>query len=210
MSALRFSAIGLIAAGCACAAVAAALASSTACITAPPPDLPQPPPHRPTILHDSVWPPPDQILASLPTSDFVVPVELDDPNQSFEWEVFVDYDPLLSPSSAIFTAVPPSPDDVDGGIYTVDFPAPSVPQAPDPGRCHRIDFLVAHHFDSASPHTWDSIGGDNVTWIYNPGGSPGGCPVYDAGSLQDGAFPPPTPDAPPDTLPIVPESGGDP
>ena len=39
MSALRFSAIGLITAGCACAVVA--FSSSTACITAPPPDLPK-------------------------------------------------------------------------------------------------------------------------------------------------------------------------
>lgn len=205
MSALRFSAIGLVVAGCACAAVA--FSTSTACITAPPPDLPTPPPHRPTILHESVVPPTDQILARLPTAGFVVPVQLEDPNQSFEWEVFVDYDPVQSPNPAIFTPVLPTPDTVDGGIYTVDFPPPIVPQPPDPGRCHRIDFLVAHHFDSASPHTWDSVGGDIVTWLYNPGGSPGGCPVYDAGSLQDGAFP--APDAPPDTLPIVPESGGD-
>jgi hypothetical protein len=203
MSALRFSAIGLITAGCACAVVA--FSSSTACITAPPPDLPTPPAHRPTILHESVVPPPDQILAQLP-AEFVVPIELEDPNQSFEWEVFVDYDPVQAPNPSIFTPVLPTPDTVDGGIYTVDFPPPIVPQLPDPGRCHRIDFLVAHHFNAASQHTWDSVGGDIVTWLYNPGGSPGGCPVYDAGNLQDGAFP--VVDAPPDTLPIVPDTGG--
>jgi hypothetical protein len=204
MSVLRFSAIGLISVGCACAAIAAV--TSTACITAPPPDLPQPPAHRPTILHESVVPPPDQILAVLPT-EFVIPVQLDDPNQSFEWEIFVDYDPLQAPNPYYTLQVQPTPDTVDGGIITVDAPPPTDSQA-DPSRCHRIDFLVAHAFDPATPHTWDSIGGDIVTWIYNPGGGPGGCPVYDAGSLQDGAFPPA--DAPSDGLPIVPESGGDP
>jgi hypothetical protein len=206
MSALRFSALSLIAAGCACAAIAAA--TSTACITAPPPDLPQAPAHRPTILHDSVVPPPDQILPSLP-GEFVVPVQLDDPNESFACEMFLDYDPVQAPDPYFTKQVQPTPDTVDGGIYLVDGIPPTDP-APDPSQCHRIDFLVAHSFDPQSQHAWDSIGGDIVTWIYNPGGSPGGCPVYDAGALQDGAFPPAVADAPPDVLPFVPESGGDP
>jgi hypothetical protein len=206
MSVLRFSALGLIAAACACAAIA--VATFAACITAPPPDLPQPPAHRPTILDESVQPPPDQILASLPT-EFVVPVQLDDPNQTFDWEVFVDYDPVQSPNPYFSNQVQATPGTVDGGVYVVDAPPPDTIHA-DPSRCHRIDFLVAHTFNPATPHTWDSLGGDIVWWFYNPGGGPGGCPVYDAGSLQDGAFPSATPDAPLDGLPIVPESGGDP
>ena len=49
--------------------------------------------------------------------------------------------------------------------------------------------------------------GDLVTWFYNAGGGPNGCPVYDAGSVQDGAFPPAEAGA--DALPIIPESGTD-
>jgi hypothetical protein len=204
MSALRFSAIGLIAAGCACAAVA--VSASTACITAPPPDLPAQAAHPPRIQTESVQPPPGQILTALPPSGFVVPVVLEDPNQSFEWEVFVDYDPIAAPNPIILQPVTPSPDTVDGGVALVDFGV-AASQA-DSSRCHLIEFLVAHAFNPSTPHTWDSLGGDLVTWTYNPGGGPAGCPVYDAGSLQDGAFPPA--DAPSDGLPVVPESGGDP
>jgi hypothetical protein len=80
---------------------------------------------------------------------------------------------------------------------------------PDPSLAHRIDFLVGHSFSVQAPHTWDSVGGDIVTWTYNPGGSASGFPLYDAGALQDGAFPPA--DAPSDGVLITPESGaGDP
>jgi hypothetical protein len=205
---LRFHLIGLAAATCACAAIA--LAAATACITAPPPDLAQPGVHRPTILHEAVQPPPDQILAELPP-EFAVPIELDDPNQSFQWDVFLDYDPnVLSNSKPLLypQTVQPTPGTVDGGILLVDFfPSDSNGVPPDPSLCHRIDFLVAHAFNESSPRTWDSVGGDIVSWLYNPG-DPAGCPVYDAGALQDGAFP--APEASPDALPIVPESGTDP
>jgi hypothetical protein len=203
---LRFPALGLATAAAACACIAVAIGASTACLTAPPPDLSQQPVHRPTILHDAVQPPPDQILAAIPV-EFLVPVELDDPNQSFQWDVFVDYDPEANPNPVFFpTLVQPTPGTVDGGIATVDFSLQHLAgSALDAARCHRIDFLVAHAFNNTSPHAWDSIGGDLVSWLYNPGGDPAGCPVYDAGSLQDGAFP--APDAPPDGLPVVPESG---
>jgi len=78
----------------------------------------------------------------------------------------------------------------------------------DDSLCHRIDFLVAHQFDPGSAHTWDSVGGDIVSWFFNPGGNPNGCPLYDAGALQDGAFP--SADTGADGLPVVPESGADP
>jgi hypothetical protein len=182
------------------AAVAAAMgaAAVVACITAPPPVLPTVPPHRPTILHSSVVPPPDQILSVWP-AEFDVPVELDDSTQPFQWSVFVDYDPLTAPQPIPLdnAPVPPPP---DGGPTIVSFHL----DEPDPAFCHRIDFVVASAFTKGSRRTPNDVGGDLVSWLYNAGGGPNGCPVYDAGPVQDGAFPP---DAPADGLPVTP--GGD-
>jgi hypothetical protein len=206
----RFVTLGLVAAACGCVMVAIATTMTSGCITAPPPEIPQLPLQRPTILHDAVVPPTNQILAQLPT-EFVVPVQLDDPDESFEWDVFVDYNPCADPTSCQPTAptiypqlVQPTPGTLDGGVSLVSFASFT---DLDDTLCHRIDFLVAHQFDPGSAHTWDSVGGDIVTWFYNPGGGPNGCPIYDAGALQDGAFPPP--DAAPDGLPVTPESGAD-
>jgi hypothetical protein len=205
MIVLRFPALALFSAACSCAAVA--LAATTACLTAPPPDLPQPPLHRPTILHESVKPPPDEILTALPV-EFLVPIVLEDANETYEWDVFVDFDPgAPTPSAPVRFPTQETPTGLDGGVVLQPFSL-SANDGLDPSSCHRIEFLVAHGFNTGTPHTWDSIGGDIVSWLYNPGGSPAGCPVYDAGSLQDGAFPPA--DGGTDGLPLVPESGTDP
>ena len=208
---LRFLTLGLVAATCGC--FAAAILTSTACITAPPPQLPEVAGHRPTILHESVVPPTTLFLPALPL-EFVVPVQLDDPNESFQWDVFVDYIPCSDPSTCQpaspktppgVVTVNPTPGTLDGRVEVVHV---SPPLGLSNSECHKIDFVVAHQFNSDS-HTWDSVGGDIVTWIYDPGGALP-CPllVYDAGSVQDGAFPP---DAGSDGLPAVPESGtGDP
>jgi hypothetical protein len=99
----------------------------------------------------------------------------------------------------------PSPATLDGGVVVIDFDPPT---DLDPSRCHTIDFLVAHQFAPGLPHTPDSVGGDIVTWTYDPGGAiPCSLLVYDAGSVQDGAFPPT--DAGAEALPAVPESGTD-
>jgi hypothetical protein len=205
----RYLALGLIAAAC----VAVATLLATACITAPPPQLPEEVEHRPTILHESVVPPTDQILPDLPT-EFEVPVLLEDPNETFQWDVFVDYNgcanlsncqptPPLQPPGV--TTVTPTPGTLDGGVVMVNF---SVPSDLDPSRCHTIDFVVAQQFEAVFPHTPNPIGGDIATWIYDPGGAiPCSLLVYDAGSVQDGAFPPA--DAPAEALPVVPESGTD-
>jgi hypothetical protein len=206
----RILVTGLAAAAAGCIALAAGSLSS--CVTAPPVKLPQIAAQRPTILQEAVVPPTDQILAALP-DEFVVPVVLDDPDQSFVWEVYVDYNPCTQPFCQPTApirgpqVVAPSPDTIDGGLVLVSFPGADF-SAVSTSACHRIDFLVAHAFNDASTHTWDSIGGDIATWFFNPGGSLTGCPVYDAGQLQDGAFP--TVDAGTDGLPLVPESGTDP
>lgn len=203
---LRFLALGLVAAACGC--IAATVLTSTACVTAPPPQLPEVAGHRPTILHDAVQPPTTVILGALP-SEFVVPVELDDPSETFEWDFFVDYNPCANPASCQETqpvqgvhTVTPTPGTLDGGVVIVAFTPPTDLTT---SQCHRIDFLVAHTFDPRSAHTWDSVGGDIVTWFYNPGDVPCDLFVYDAGSVQDGAFPPA--DAGSEGLPVVPESG---
>jgi hypothetical protein len=178
--------------------VVASLMVATACITVPPANLPQIPTEGPTIEHYAVQPPTGPILTELP-SQFVVPVALDQASSPFEWDVFVDYDPVAGTGLVFIDTQNESP--ADGGISLVDFSLD--PATLDPSQCHVIEFLVAHAFNGTSLHTWDSVGGDIVTWLYNPGGGPAGCPVYDAGALQDGAFA----DAPTDGLLVV---GGDP
>ena len=192
------------------------------CITTPPPDLPAPPLRRPTILHSSVCPPADVPLVDWPAdANFIVPVEPGDPEHAldFEWAVFVDYDPSPTPIRSdhglkLLQQHPMSA--VQGGIVLVDFPLMPPGTPPDlPGLCHRVEFLVAHQFNSPSGtpvadnrlfHTPDSVGGDMVTWQYTAGGLAEGCPEYDAGALQDGAFPPD--DAPSDGLPVVHQDAG--
>jgi hypothetical protein len=177
--------------------VVASLMVATACITVPPANLPQTPTEGPAIVHDAVVPPTDQILTQLPPDGFVVPVQLDQASSPFEWDVFVDYDPVAGTGLVFIDTQNESP--ADGGISLVNFSLD--PATLDPSQCHVIEFLVAHAFNGTSLHTWDSVGGDIVTWFYNPGGGPGGCPVYDAGALQDGAFPPA--DAPSDGVLVV-------
>jgi hypothetical protein len=186
------------------------LLPGVACIVAPPPDLPPQPVIRPTILHDSAYPLPDQILtaADIPdggTLTFLVPVELVDPTRTFSWELFVDYDPYAATTPLLFGQVQPTPGSVDGGTIVVPF-ALNFGEAPlDMAYCHRIQFLVAYTFSAS--HTPDSLGGDSVTWLYNGAGGVNGCPPFDAGLGDSGV---PLTDAGPDQLPVVPESGSDP
>jgi hypothetical protein len=165
-------------------------------------------------LHSSVCPRADVPLVDWPADgNFIVPVEPGDPEHplDFLWDVFIDYDPSTGASASFIRPTQPS-EIVDGGIVEVPFHA-DVPAA---GFCHRVEFLVAHKFnpppggitngDRRLDHTPDSVGGDIVTWLYTAGAPPGGCPVYDAGALQDGAFPPA--DAPSDSVPVVRQDAG--
>jgi hypothetical protein len=185
----------LLAVGSACLVVGALAAE--ACFTAPPPDLPKLTDPRPTILNDAVQPPLGPPLYDWPT-EFIVPVQIDIPNEPFSYIVFVDFPanqvPALPPQMGPTTAP-------DGGVSLVTFTLdpPDTPVCP-----HRVQFLVAAGFDNVSPeHTPDSSGGDIATWFYYPDGRQGGCPAYDAGN---GAFP----DVAVDGLLVVPEAGGDP
>ncbi len=191
-----------MAAACAGGLVAAAAALEGACITAPPPTLPVEPDERPTILHEAVRPSADVPLVEWPPGgEFVVPIDLDDQNEPFCWDVFIDYNPYgtaggtgLVGAGVVCEMAPPSA--LDGGVFPLSF----VLGEPDPGSCHRIQFNVAHKFEPDS-HTPDQIGGDSITWTFVPGGG-ADCPAYDAGAIEDGGAS--AGDAPPDGLLVTP------
>jgi hypothetical protein len=185
--------------------VAAAVSASgiAACITAPPPDLPALPLRGPRIIEDSVRPPTDQYLTMLPAdSEFVVPVEVNDPTEQIVGRVFVDFYPGSDNmgSATSFTAVPPA---LDGGVTTISFSVSSIDLG-DPTACHIIQLFVADQstgFSEISVHTaGNSLGVDSVSWFYTPNG-PSGCFAYDAG---DGA----PADAAPDGTLVIPQGTG--
>jgi hypothetical protein len=193
----RAFALTLLAAGSA-SAVACALAVA-ACITAPPPDLPQLPPRRPTIEDDAVQPPAGPLYDWPSDNTFIVPVQVDVQSPAFYYNVFVDYSAVTQQALQEFSGTGPGL--LDGGVTFVSFTL----SQPDTPTCpHIIDFLVATGFSpSNSSFTPNGVGGDIATWWYYPDGAQGGCPAYDGG---DGVFP----DVLVDGLLVTPESGGDP
>lgn len=161
------------------AACVASLAASASCILAdPPPELPKPPKHHPIIVKGSVVPPYTNVLPELPPT-FVVPVELIDPDTTFAWNAFVDFDPTTNPQPVDGKILTPNPADVDGGVTLVEFPIGAL----DTSICHKIQMVVALSFAPTSQHTPDSYGDDSIVWFY----SPPGCAAWDGGG--DGAFP---------------------
>ena len=69
----------------------------------------------------------------------------------------------------------------------------------DPAECHYIVFTVGSTF--ADPQQCHYGGSDTTAWYYRPAFA--SCVSYDAGTLDDGAFP----EAGADGLFVVPESG---
>jgi hypothetical protein len=163
-------------------------ALTLACFVVSPPDVPKSVVHRPTILHDSVQPPADRILTEWPSDGtFVVPVALDDPGQSFQYDLFVDYEgtnstPTIEPTVVQSTLA-------DAGVVLVSFVLDKNAREFGPPSCHRIEFIVADAFKADSLHTPDDVGGDSVTWLYNGTGSAFGCPPFDAGGPADAGMP---------------------
>jgi hypothetical protein len=162
-----------LAGGC---ALAAATVVGTACIT-PPPEWVDPPPKRPVILDEQLQPPLTQILSSPPAS-FTVWLALSDPQETFRYAVFVDYNASLD--------TPPA--ESGGGIPSsteVSFTFPSPPVLAD-GNCHSVEVLVVHDFatlldGAVLRHTPDAVGGDEAIWFIVPAGSPDTCPWFDGG-----------------------------
>jgi len=168
-----------------------------ACITIPPPDLATPPPHPPVIDHAGVIPLQDTTLSTWPTpqTPLLIPIELFDPDESFEYAVFIDYDPSTTTQADVGPVlVRPPPTVMDGGTYLLEIG--TLPSAPLDGLCHRLEVDVARSF--ASVHTPDSVGGDSVWWWYGANGCPPSWP-------QDGTLPA---DAPYDGVQLIPDSGG--
>jgi hypothetical protein len=180
---------------------ASALASAApACITAPPPDLPEAPVHRPTIMHDAVVPTASGILTVWPMYDtFVVPIEVYTPSLGVEWEAYVDY--YTGPDNRNRSATPAAgsgPVFEDGGAYVALVTVPLDEIAKQ--QCHMIQVVVSSGFEVGSTaHTPDSQLGDTIDWNYQPGGQ--SCYRSDASKLLDAS----AVDAPVDGLPIVPD-----
>jgi hypothetical protein len=174
----------------------AVLSGMPACITAPPPELPEVPLQPPRILHNSVVPAADQDLTELPPDgSFIVPVVLNQP-QPFGWQVFVDFYPDGTTPSDLPNGLITVP---DGGTVLVSFtllPTDLI----DPTACHWIQFSVGAVVQGTQrPPVW-AAGSDSVVWRYVPNG-PDGCEQYDAG---DGA---PLPDGPTDGPLLTPPDG---
>lgn len=153
------------------------------CILAEPSaDLPTVPALRPTILHGSVVPSTSSVLGVFPDK-LIVPVELSDPTQSFQWAVFMDYNPVTGTR----IVVPPrtssfEPGTTDGRVRVVEI---ALTPPPDVDQCHVLEVVVALRLTSIveprSAHTPQEPGGDIATWFYSPGGDFRGCPPLDAG-----------------------------
>lgn len=169
------------------AATAASLA--VACLVADaPPDPPTPAPFPPVIATASVYPPVEQILTEFPT-EFIVPVQLVNPAASFQYSVFIDYDPS-NPTEPLLAATKTAGlDGVDGGFYDVEFSIddPNVTSEAGATTCHLIEFIVALSFTEPDFHTPNPPGGTMVYWWYNPSGDLSGCPLLDPNA--DGSFP---------------------
>ncbi len=196
-------------AAAACVAAVEAFGSG-ACVVAPPAKLLSEQLQRPTILHGSVVPAPYQNLTAWTSAtQFVVPVELDDVNEAWVWDLFIDYNgDLYEMPTAYGPMATAAPQTLDGGVTIVSFTLDPGLYGVDLTLCHTIEFLVGHAFlanpikGSLAYHAFDDVGYDSVSWTWTPPGAYG-CNQYagDAGG--------PVADASDDMLPIPP-TGGDP
>lgn len=151
------------------------MASLVACLTDPPPDLVLPR-ELPRILHDAVSPQAGTIT-TLPTNgEFVVPVEIPDPAVGCNF--VYTYMGVTGTSSTCRAC--------NDGSATFVINPHNIPSS----GCSHIRLALA--IDQAC----SQLTGDEVSWDYTPPA----CVAYDAGPLQDGAFPS---DAAGDTLPVV-------
>lgn len=164
------------------------MTAMVACLTDPPPDLVVTS-TPPTIIHVAVQPPEGLITTLTASSTFTVPISTGDPTQCF-YSVYDEYTTYRS-------CVPCPTSTFDGRTVEVDF---GVGSAFDTSICHTLRFTVGSSF--AVPDQFCHSGSDVATWRYVPSS----CTRYDAGSLDDGAFP----EASTDGLPIVPDAGASP
>lgn len=143
----------------------------------PVPELQKPIRRAPNINKTELFPDNTRPLLELP-SQFVIPVRVADPGQSFEWAFFVDYD-LANPNNGFLDddVVPGSPTGPD--VHNIQIDTTQFPSI-DPTRCHRFEFIATLRFRRR--HEADPNISDSVSWWYVPEGS-GGCGLYDAAAL---------------------------
>jgi hypothetical protein len=146
---------------------AAGLAAS-ACLTNPPPDLTTPSDLGPVIVHTSLIPAEGTITQWPPDDEFVVPVRNVDPTAC-------QFTMSLLPEACLTCAGA-----VDAGVLLI--PMHVTPESLECGQKIRFD-VGSHFLDRPVCTQYDK--GDTAEWTY----SPPSCAVYDAGAVQDGAFP---------------------
>jgi hypothetical protein len=148
----------------------------------------------PVILQTSASPTTSAILVTFPPSGFLVPVKLFDPEQTFVWRVFVDFNPQDSNAELAAQGTDRTkstgasspgvedvtPEDARQGIRRIKFLAPQV----DDQTCHTIEFIITTDKGTGNPqnlHAVDPTTSDKITWFYSPTGDRAECPVQDAG-----------------------------
>lgn len=162
---------------------AAVLAVADACVIVDPPgDVLRLPTMRPTILRASVVPSASTILATWPRDDkFIVPVELVDPSATVWWATFVDYNAATGEGLQTYRQ---SPYTVESTVMRTRVLDVTIDR-PSLDRCHTVEVVVTLDLnditDRRRTHAPFEPGGDIVTWFFNPGGDPAGCPSLDAG-----------------------------
>lgn len=162
------------------AGAAAASVGLAACLLADPgPTLPRPQDYPPFIETANVQPGEGVIVTTLPLN-FSVPIIQVDTTKTYQWEVFIDYDPIMG--SVVARSGSGTSDDKA-------IPFQLVPGDVTGEGCHTIQFIVAYGFgtEGTGLHTPVAPGGNSVTWFYSPGGDLAGCPAF-SGEV-DAAFP---------------------
>lgn len=156
----------------------------TACIIAEPPsDPPRFPLTRPTIVRGSVVPPASNIIGRWPDK-FIVPVELSDPNVTFEYAVWIDFNAATGEGLVDFQRSAFVEANTIDRVRRLEIALAE----PSDDRCHVVEVLVSLRFGPEGAHAFTDPGGDIVSWIFNPSGDTSGCPLLDAGiepTLQD-------------------------
>jgi hypothetical protein len=158
------------------------------CLTTPPSELAPTLEQPPTVLHDALIPPDDQLLSQWPLDNtFIIPVRLEGPNQHFMYDVFID-DDGSGHALPVWVGAGEGQSGFDGGVVVI--PVPIQPPPPTTAACHRIEVFVVDGFATLEAGATlfrqpDSIGGDAVVWFYTPTGGLDGCETRDSG--PDGA-----------------------
>ncbi len=152
-----------------------------ACVLSEPSPIVKPGVRRPTILHGQEFPTTSRVLLEDPGT-FYVPVEVVDPETTYEWDVLLDF-PALSEAQARVIGLgrtiagSASRPNVEAIAFDLD-------ERLKDGRCHQITFRVGL---SLAPNNPASVDSDLSTWFFVPSGKTSACVPFDGG-LPDGGY----------------------